>query len=365
MERNTRLEQYFVVSGLVALLIWISFGFLAPIVLGLLMSLVLFPAHAWVLKRLKCPPPLAALIITLGLTLGVILPLTYVGIVVSRDLMGLSQILAGGAEFSSAQNEPAVTGSQFQDMSASVQIFVAKIQNWITEKGIYKVVPGGVEGVQKGLQWILSSVGSAVAPLLGTLAKSAPTLAIDIGFFLIALFYGFIDGPRLAGFFNILLPFKPRDLENFRETTQQISRGVVAGSLLTGLFQGTVIGLGYTIFDIPRPFFFGILTMIFSFIPFLGSAPAGLGAVIYLIVQDKIGPAIGMGIFFLVATLSDNVIKPWVLKGASEIHPLIALISVLGGLMTFGFTGLFLGPLIAALAISGLRILAQADQTHT
>src|SRR5205823_2573263 len=102
--------------------------------------------------------------------------------------------------------------------------------------------------------------------------------------------------------------------------------------------------------------FFGSITVIFTFIPLFGGLPTGLGGVIYLILQHRYGAAIGMGIAFALASISDNIAKQWVLKGHSELHPLIGLISVLGGLKLFGFSGLFFGPLIAALTIAVIQL---------
>lgn len=360
MERNTRLEQYFVVAALAVLLIWISYGVLAPIILGLLMALVLFPVHQWLCTRAKFPQTFSALFITLGLTIGVVLPLTYIGTIVAKDLLGFVQSFQPDSSTLNTGSAPNSEVSKLGFFADSLQSVFLKFQTWISEKGFDRFFPQGAEGLQSGFNWVLTNLASGLAPVLGSLVKSAPKLLLEIGFFLIALFYGFLDGPRLARFFTTLLPFKTGDLDNFRITTQQISRGVVLGSLITGFFQGLVLGLGYYFFDIPRPFFFGVLTLVFSLIPFLGSAPAGIGGIIYLVAQSQWGSALGMGIFYLVATLSDNVIKPWVLKGSGELHPLLALISVLGGLSVFGFTGIFLGPLVAALAVSALRILSRA-----
>jgi predicted PurR-regulated permease PerM len=59
----------------------------------------------------------------------------------------------------------------------------------------------------------------------------------------------------------------------------------------------------------------------------------------------------------LVAT-SDNVVRPWILKGHSEMHPLLALVSVFGAVNLVGATGIFLGPVIAAVFVSFLKMLA-------
>jgi predicted PurR-regulated permease PerM len=99
-----------------------------------------------------------------------------------------------------------------------------------------------------------------------------------------------------------------------------------------------------------------VVTIISSFIPLMGSAPAGIAGTLYLLIKGKFVHAIIMAVFFLLASLSDNVVKPWVLKGKTELHPMLGLMSVLGGLTLFGAAGLFLGPIITALTITVIQL---------
>ncbi len=62
---------------------------------------------------------------------------------------------------------------------------------------------------------------------------------------------------------------------------------------------------------------------------------------------------LGLGIF---TASIDNVVRPWILKGRNEMHPFVALLSIIGGIETFGVPGVFLGPIIAALLITLLQI---------
>jgi predicted PurR-regulated permease PerM len=59
---------------------------------------------------------------------------------------------------------------------------------------------------------------------------------------------------------------------------------------------------------------------------------------------------------YSLAGISDNIVKPWVLKGRMSLHPFLGLLSVLGGLRIFGLAGIFLGPLITALTITLLQL---------
>jgi predicted PurR-regulated permease PerM len=82
----------------------------------------------------------------------------------------------------------------------------------------------------------------------------------------------------------------------------------------------------------------------------------GIGGTIYLLSIGKPIKAIVMLGAFGLAGISDNIVKPLVLKGKTALHPFLGLISVLGGLKAFGVAGIFLGPVITALTIVLLQL---------
>ena len=173
---------------------------------------------------------------------------------------------------------------------------------------------------------------------------------------MIALYFGLVDGPRLVIFIKENSPYTPRDTDVIFQTTAGICNAVVLGAFLAGLVQGTIIGLAYWILGIPKPLFFGALTALFGLIPLVGSAPTGLGGTLYLLATGKAVKAIVMLGAFGLAAISDNIVKPWVLKGRMSLHPFLGLLSVLGGIKAFGFAGIFLGPVITGLTITLLQL---------
>ncbi len=352
MDRNLKLEKYLIIGLFAWAFFSLTLGLIAPILLGFFLAMVFHPIHKLLRKTLAGRETISAGLLTVGLTIGVIVPLVYMGAVIGKDLMNFANSLKDLPTL--------VDGESLTPDNSSINLdFLLRFKERIYSK-IEKIVAIPRSELDTQLNWVASTLGTELAKFLGFIAKSAPKLGLEIVFFILALFYGLLDGSKLGLYLKQTLPFNENEYQAFKQTSQQVTRGVILGSLLSGLTQGLLIGLGFWIFDIPRPFFFGLMTLIFSFIPFVGSAPAGIGGTIYLYANEHSGAALGMLIFFLVATFSDNVIKPLALKGKSELHALVALISVLGGLGLFGFSGLFLGPLSAALAIEGFRILGKS-----
>lgn len=106
----------------------------------------------------------------------------------------------------------------------------------------------------------------------------------------------------------------------------------------------------------------GMLTIVFGMVPIVGSSPVWIGATIYLFAKGSTGFGIVMLVGGLIIATSDNIVRPIILRGHSQMHPLLGLVSVFGAVNLLGAPGIFLGPIIAAVFVSFLKILALENQ---
>ena len=104
------------------------------------------------------------------------------------------------------------------------------------------------------------------------------------------------------------------------------------------------------------PFLVGALVFFASFVPVVGSSPVTFGLAIYWLATVSTGGGVALLIVAVLVAGIDNVARAAVLKGASNLHPLLAFASAFGGLQAFGFMGIFLGPILASLFLTALEI---------
>jgi predicted PurR-regulated permease PerM len=130
-----------------------------------------------------------------------------------------------------------------------------------------------------------------------------------------------------------------------------LSRAVVLATLLSALVQGLLASVGYYFVGINGVFFLTALTMFMAMVPFLGAALVWLPvcAWIYLSQERPISAALLAVYCVMVVSMVDNVVKPWVLHGRSNLHPLLALLSVVGGVQALGPIGILVGPMLVSL----------------
>lgn len=312
--------------------------FLIPVILGLIISLVYRPAFLWLSDKLKFKH-LSAVISTIVILICVLLPLVLLGMFVYKDATNMVKTL--------------IQVSEAKDHEAGI-FSVPMLRN--VYSGVNKIYPMSTVEFAETTRSMIYRLADAGKAFLGNLAASIPRKVMAVVFCLISFYFGLIDGPRFVAFLRKNLPFPSADIRTLFGQVQRICTAVVLGTFLAGIVQGTIIGLAYWIFGIPRAALFGALTAIFSFVPLVGCAPTSIGGILYLLTEGRIGAAIGMTVAFVIAGTSDNVVKPWVLKGRTELHPLLGLLSVLGGLLAFGPSGLFFGPIITVLVIVLLQI---------
>ncbi len=129
-------------------------------------------------------------------------------------------------------------------------------------------------------------------------------------------------------------------------------RSVVYGVIGTGLAQGLVAGIGFALARVPSPMLLAVFTFFLSFVP-VGPPILWIGASIWLFAKGKLGWGIFMAAYGLFAISGvDNVVKPIIISRGSKLPFVVMFIGVLGGVATFGFIGIFIGPTLLAVGFS-------------
>jgi predicted PurR-regulated permease PerM len=172
---------------------------------------------------------------------------------------------------------------------------------------------------------------------------------------IVALYYFLADGPAMLEAVMNLVPLDRHYQAQLLEQFDTVSRAVVVATLLAALVQGGLAGIGYYVAGFQSVFFLTMLTALCALIPFVGAPAVYVSCAAWLLlVEERLWPAVGLLLYGMaVVSSSDNVVKPWVLKGRSNLHPLLALLSVLGGVKSLGPIGILVGPL----AVSLLQVL--------
>ena len=171
--------------------------------------------------------------------------------------------------------------------------------------------------------------------------------------FLYTMYFFQMDGNKIVRKILYYLPMKSRDENLMLGKFTSVTRATMKGTLLIGLLQGGFAGIAFAVVGIDNAVFWGTIMAVLSIIPSVGSALVWGPASIILIVQGNVVSGIGLLIFCGVVVGSlDNILRPILVGKDTKMHELMIFFGTLGGIMMFGISGIFIGPLIASLFVT-------------
>ena len=216
-----------------------------------------------------------------------------------------------------------------------------------------RVQDGLVDVLHQIVAWVVAHGQQAILGAFGLLA--------GVVLMLFLLFFFFRDGDEAFGRLLHLVPLDDRRKRRLVTHLADVTSAVVKGTILTAVAQGVLVGIGFAIVRLPSPVVFGVLTAIASFVPLVGTALVIAPAVLYLATLGVWWKTIFLLIWgVLVVGSADNLLRPLLISGRAEIGTVAAFVGAVGGLSTFGLVGLFLGPVIVALAIALIQFAEEA-----
>ncbi|MFN3191817.1 MAG: AI-2E family transporter [Aureliella sp.] len=182
---------------------------------------------------------------------------------------------------------------------------------------------------------------------------------------IVATFFFLYDGPAMLKTVMRLSPLDDAYEQELLLEFDRISRAVVVATLLSAVVQGLTAGLGYAVAGMDFLVLLIMLTTVFAMVPFVGPAVIWVPVCLYIgIYEGRYTAAILLACWgVLVVGTIDNFVKALVLHGQSQLHPLLALLSVLGGVQTLGPIGIVVGPMVVAMLQTLLSIL-QRELMH-
>lgn len=323
--------------GLTAVLIS---GFAAPVILGMILSGASYPFYLKLRRGFGGRPTLASLV-TLGIvTLLIIVPLIFVSIFLFKQAIDLffathSQILLLDTQ-----------GGLLQELSSRYEIDL----NLLFEE---YVLPS------------IKSVGLYISSQLGNIFSNA--VGLVLGFFVmsVTIFYFLRDGERIGNALMKVSPLKSIDEIHVYQRFKEVGRAIFYGNFISAAAQGFLGGIGFWLFGLTAPVLWGAVMGFLSLIPLLGPYVIFIPAALYLFFAKSLWVTIGFLAYniILVSTI-DNFVKPLVIGDKVRVHPLLVLLSILGGLKVFGVIGIVYGPLIVAILITFIHMYADNHGKH-
>jgi predicted PurR-regulated permease PerM len=318
-------------------------AFFVPLVWAAILALTFYPLTSWLVRVFRGNRGLAALVLVVTVTVVAILPSMLLGSMLVREAT---------AAYKAVQD--AVQQGKIPQMLADLRASRLAVL-WDRVAPLFDQLSIDLSDLILRATNFLSDeiVGQATA-----LARNLLLTVLNFILMLVALFFFFRDGERMAARVRDLLPMEPEHKDAVFERLYTTTTAVVQSMIVTAVTQGVLAGLGYwLIAGLSFSIFLGFLTGLASFLPLAGPAFVWSGTAIYLALTGHVGRAIGLALWgALVVSTVDNFIKPLLIGGRANLPTFLLLFALLGGLKVYGFLGVFLGPVILAILFSFVEI---------
>ena len=373
--------------------------FIVPLFLAAVLVVIFQPLHAWMVSRLPSYPRVCALFTTILILLAVLLPITWLGWKAYADFHKIltTEERASIAKPAASATPPARQPQQARQPQPTPPPLVqedlqlspddAAVSEEASAALIVVEHPGAsrlAEKLNRRLLDVIEKVNELTgleirfehfkplieraAGLTGSVVlvgvQTVIGILIGLAIMVISLYYFLADGPAMVRALMYLSPLEAAYERELLARFGQVSRAVVVAVLLSAAAQGSLAGIGYH-FALPETapiFLLTALTMVTAIVPFVGAAAVWIPVCIWVFFYGErvlpTGEILHDGNWIVATVLAvystivvsgiDNVIKPLVLHGQSNLHPLLALLSILGGVQVLGPVGILVGPMLVS-----------------
>nr|WP_207145112.1 AI-2E family transporter [Persephonella atlantica] len=309
--------------------------FLKVIVLSVLITVIFYPLYAKIEKKIKSKI-LSSLLMTLLVFLFIIIPsITLIAFFVNQ-IISIYPVIIENI-------------SKYRD----VEILIKELP--VISK-IYTIIESSLKSLNVNVD-----IGDAIRGLVNEFVSfviqqgkgiflDVTLLVVGIAIMLVTIFFLFKDGVHLYNRIYSIIPLSDKDKTFLISKSYNAIQGVVLGSVLTAIAQGILSFIGYFAIGLEMSYFWAFITFIAAFIPVGGASLIWVPVAVYTLFTKGFLTAFLFSIYgTLVISTIDNIIKPVVIGDKTNIHPMILVFAILGGLNIFGFIGIFLAPIIVVM----------------
>ena len=320
---------------------WTLGGFLLPVFWAVVLAVLFTPLFRWFERRLRGHSSSAALLTLLTVLVAVVAPLVALGALVTQEAVGVYESVSSGA-------------IDLTQPVATVERLVPQLVVRAEELGV------DFDQLRGNIARSALAVSQGIATRLLDVGQGALHFTLLLAVALYTLFFFVRDGSELQAMLVRSLPLgDPRERRLITKFAA-VTRATVKGTFVIAAIQGAIGGIAFAFLGLGSPVLWGVLMAVLSLLPAIGGALVWVPAAVYLLVSGAWGKAliltgVGAGIMGTV----DNALRPILVGRDAGMPDYMILLSTLGGLGTFGFSGLVIGPVVAGLFLTVWEIFTE------
>ena len=336
LDATSRFMTVVFLAGLGYLLFSTFRPYLSALVWSAVLSYGLYPQYCKIVELTEQRRSLSAFIMSLGVTVGLLLPLAYLSFLIGKEFAGTYMKVV-----SLLEHRP----SLFDEWLAYpwVSGLVEQMHEFqrITGTDLRIVVVDN-----------LAELGGSLVQRLTHVAGNIVVGFMELGTVLLCTFYFFRDGASMIEWLKNFLPIAKDHQQILFKRFDEVVKGAVFGNTLIAAFEGILGGLAFWLVGLPSPLLWGAVMGVLAYLPFVGAGIVWMPAALILFLKGDYTSGAVLCIAGTVIAVLDYVVRTVVVGGASKLHSLLTFFAVLGGIRFFGLVGIVAGPLVVAVSFA-------------
>ncbi|MGQ9920825.1 MAG: AI-2E family transporter [Desulfobacca sp.] len=315
--------------------------FLVEIFLGLVFFFVSKPLYNLVLRLCFGLRSLASALTCLLLALFIILPILTLASIIAGQALDIYNLINQGLH-------SGTLWPHLADKLAFVQEYARNLN-----------LPLNLENLrlEQLIQTALVTASQFIYDNAIGLVKGFTTVILSLLLILFVTFFLFLEGDAFIQAIKELSPLEPVHNEEILGDVENTIKATLRGTVIVAFIQGVLGGVGFWLFGVPKAAFWGTVMIPASVIPVVGAALIWLPGALFLFFQGYSGASLGLILWSAIVIGSvDNILKPYLMKGARYTPTVFTLFAIMGGISYFGTVGFIMGPLILSFLLSVLSI---------
>ncbi|MDH3891652.1 MAG: AI-2E family transporter [candidate division Zixibacteria bacterium] len=334
---------FFLVAAIFFYLFYrIIIPFFVPICWAAVFAILFFPVYEWILGRVKSPGLTSALLCTM-IVLLIIGPITYLFVAV-----------VGEAATAVTKVNELYKSGQLDSLLSFDLPWVNTLREELS--GYFDMSKVDLDEIARDA---INNVSGILLNQTSWLVANGTKAVFYFALMIFTMYYFFTDGVKLVAKIKKLMPLKAKRVESTVRNLREVIQATMYGGVVVALLQGFLGGVLFAVAGISSPIFWGAIMAFLAIIPFVGASIVYVPAGVILIFGGSYIKGIIVIAVGLLISQTDNVVRPWMISGRTEMHPLMLFFSIMGGIALFGLLGLVMGPIIAAVFVTLIKVVEQ------
>ncbi|TZG24600.1 AI-2E family transporter [Sphingomonas montanisoli] len=324
-------------------LIWIISPFFGAILWAVVVAILFDPMQQKLLRRWPEKSTRAALVTLLTVLAVVVIPLILLTMFVLQEVVSVYTLIQSGQI----------------DFNHYFEQFQSVLPQWASNL-LDRFGLSNLPAVRDKLSAGITSRFQTLAAQAFTIGQQAFGFTLALGVMLYLTFFLLRDGRPLADKFDRAIPLKTEHRRALFHQFVTVVRATIKGSLVVAIVQGLIGGVTFWALGIHAAVLWGVAMGLFSLLPAIGTGLVWVPVAAYLLISGELVHGLILifcGVFII--GMVDNVLRPILVGRDTSMPDYVVLISTLGGIEIFGFSGFVIGPVMAALFMAVWNIFAR------